>query len=97
MPSVIRATIDLSQGHEGRPGQASLNGSPDVIANGKPVVRIDDIYGVSHCNSDNCHDMAKAKTGSSKVIVNGKGIHRNGDSIECGDVASNGSPDVFAG
>lgn len=94
MPKPIRANIDLSQGHC-HPPTFSLVGSPDVIINGYPVVRIDDNYSQTHCCGIACHQMGLALGGSTTVFANGKGIHRDGDKISCGDVGDNGSSDVL--
>lgn len=95
MPSVFRANTDLSQGHCYGP-RMCLNGSPDVYANGKPVVRKTDNYGQTHSCGDNSHAMNVAFGGSATVLVNGLGIHRTGDLVSCGDRAGIGSPTVFA-
>jgi uncharacterized Zn-binding protein involved in type VI secretion len=96
MPSVFRSTVDLSVGHCYGP-RSCLNGSPNVFANGASVVRVGDDYEQTHSCGDNGHSMKKALTGSATVKINGMPAHRTGDSIECGDTAGIGSPDVFAG
>jgi uncharacterized Zn-binding protein involved in type VI secretion len=94
MPRPIRALTDVSQGHCYSP-TFSVNGSPDVFVNDKPVVRIDDNYGQTHCCGPACHQMGPVLGGSTTVFANGKGIHRDGDKISCGDVGDNGSTDVL--
>lgn len=105
MPKVIRAGIitypgsmplDLSQGHCFLP-KNPLNGSPDVLVNGSPVVRVTDDYGQNHfCGPpNNNHNMGPAIEGSTTVFANGLGIHGDSHKISCGDVADNGSMDVF--
>jgi len=94
MPKAIRATIDLSQGHCYSPSP-SLMGSPDVLVNSFPVVRVDDNYSQVHCCGPACHQMGPVLEGSTTVFVNGKGIHRDGDKISCGDVGDNGSENVL--
>jgi hypothetical protein len=39
--------------------------------------------------------MGPVLGGSTTVFANGKGIHRDGDKISCGDVGDNGSEDVL--
>lgn len=95
MPSVFRVGTDYSVGHCYSPRQC-LNGSPDVFADGKTIVRKTDDYGQTHSCGDNTHSMSKAFTGSSTVLINGLGVHRTGDLVSCGDTAGAGSPTVFA-
>ncbi len=95
MGRVIRALTDLSQGHCFNP-TFSLAGSLDVKINSFPAVRMTDNYGQKHYCGLADHDMGPAIEGSPNVFVNGLPIHRDGDKISCGDVADNGSPDVFA-
>ena len=86
MPGAIRKEIDNSAGHC-YPPRAADAGSPDVIINGYPVVRVGDHY-PTHCCGIVCHDGV-ASMGSSTVIVNGKPLHRVGDEISCGDIGAN--------
>lgn len=94
MAAVTRQGLDPSAGHCYEPRPAD-QGSPDVITNGAPTVRVSDHY-PTHCCGPDCHD-GNASAGSPTVIVNGLSIHRIGDAISCGDVSANGSPNVFAG
>jgi len=96
MPRVIRKGVDDSAGHGCYPPRSADEGSPNVFVNGIPVVRVGDHYPTHCCPGGPCHDGV-ASGGSSSVFVNGKPVHRNGDAISCGDTASNGSPNVFAG
>jgi uncharacterized Zn-binding protein involved in type VI secretion len=43
------------------------------------------------------HPHPGSAASSATVFIEGKPVHRNGDAISCGDTASNGSHDVFAG
>jgi uncharacterized Zn-binding protein involved in type VI secretion len=95
MPPIFRANTDFSIGHCYGP-RTCLIGSPDVLVNGKNVVRIGDNYSQTHTCNDNTHVMGVAARGSSTVFVNNKGVHRTGDLVQCGDTAGIGSPDVFA-
>ena len=94
MPGQTRKGVDFSAGHcfEPRPPD---QGSPDVIVNGNPAVRIDDHYPTHTCGNKS-HD-GNASAGSPTVIINGKGSHRIGDDINCGDVSAGGSPNVMVG
>jgi uncharacterized Zn-binding protein involved in type VI secretion len=95
MPKVIRSLIDLSQGHCFSPTPC-LTGSPDVFAENIPVVRQFDDYGQIHFCGIIWHPMGVAIEGSPTVFVNGMGVHRDADRINCGDVADNGANTVFA-
>ena len=97
MPKVIRSLVDFSQGHCFPPTPA-LNGSLTVFANGFPIVRQGDLYGQNHhCSILHLtHNMGAALLGSTDVFIEGMGVHRDADLIACGDVADNGSQDVFA-
>ena len=72
-------------------------GSPDVIANHLPVVRVGDSGVHAACCGPN---MWKAAAGSATVFVNHKPVHRMGDQdAHCGGTGEliQGSPDVIAG
>ena len=94
MAKAIRATQDKSQGHCYSP-TVPLVGSFNVLVNGFPVVRQGDNYGQSHSCGNSNHNMGIALEGSPTVFANGLPIHRDADKIQCGDVADNGSPNVF--
>ena len=98
MPSVIRKSVDPSAGHCFTPRPPD-QGSSDVWVNvgngGEAAVRVGHHY-PTHCCGDPCHD-GNASQGSPTVFVNNFPFHRKGDAISCGDVANNGSPNVFAG
>lgn len=111
MPAAIRKTVDPSAGHcfpprpadTGSPNvwvnwtdggdqsvRATPNKCPETQSGGCGTY---DHY-PSHCCGTPCHDGC-ADEGSPDVFVNCQPIHRNGDAIDCGDVANNGSPNVF--
>jgi uncharacterized Zn-binding protein involved in type VI secretion len=76
----------------------AIAGSPDVMVNKLPALRVDDtgIHGV--CCTTNTWT---AKTGSSTVFINNKAAHRLGDqdqhcSANPGQMI-NGSPNVITG
>ena len=95
MPAVTRHT-DADLSHCSTPTRDGH--SSDVIVNSLGVSRQDD-NNTSHLlpGSPCPSHAAPITTGSSTVIVNGKGCGRIGDVITgCTSVAQ-GSPDVFAG
>ena len=107
MPAAVRQNIDKSAGHCFVP-RAAVEGSPNVIVGGWPKeskiggsVRAvsdagpGDLYPMHNCG-DQSHE-GRAAEGSPTVIVNGHPMTRIGDDIDCGDVASGGSPTVFVG
>lgn len=97
MPKVIRVGVDLSQGHcfSPRVALAPNNPNPDLFINGIPVMRVGDIYGLPHNCGNSNHTMGPAIEGSQTVFNQGLGLHGDSHKINCGDVADNGSPDVF--
>jgi uncharacterized Zn-binding protein involved in type VI secretion len=96
-PAAIRKSRDSSMGHGCFPPRPPDQGSLNVTVNSIAVVTIGHHY-PSHpdCPPLPPHDGA-ASGGSGTVFVNGQGIHRHGDEIDCGDYASNGSSNVFVG
>jgi len=101
MPKVIRAVgTDLSQGHcwlPMPPDVASIVGT--VFVNGSIAMKVGDPY-MGHALGCTV-PIATTHTGialigSPDVWVDGQPIHRDADAISCGDVADNGSNDVFA-
>lgn len=98
MAKVIRNTpLDISTGHcwiSCPPAE----GSPNTFANNFQLVRSGDKY-VPHIPSctpiPSTHPVA-ALIGSPSVFVNNLPLTRDGDSLSCGDVADNGSHNVFA-
>ncbi len=96
MAGIIRTGDASTSDPCGAPPHVPIAYSSNVKANGKSVVRIDDAYEDHACPGDSPHP-SHATGGSSTVFINGKGAHRNGDSISCGSVASNGSSDVNIG
>lgn len=93
MANVIRKGIDMSKGHQGFPPVPCIQGSSNVFVNGTSVTRKGDLYKI-HCKGS-CHQGAA--TGSSTVFANGRGVNTKGKPITCGDIANNGSSNVFAG
>ena len=87
MPGVARKDTDIA-------GGVAIEGSGNVNANGKGVVRVDDKV-ASHGVSP--HSPTPPMVGkSSTVFANGKGVCRSGDAASCGHTIS-GSSNVNAG
>lgn len=77
----------MSAGHCFEP-KPFLNGSNNVLINGKKTGRLGDDYnsGIHSCGSSS-HAIGKAAEGYHKVLVNKKPIHLIGDAVSCGDKA----------
>lgn len=75
----------------------AVTGSPDILINGKPALRIGDTGVHSGCCGPNTWN---AKAGSASVFFNNMQAHRLGDADEhCGGMGNliEGSPDVLIG
>ncbi len=75
----------------------AVTGSPDVLVNGRPALRVGDQGVHMVCCGPN---MWEAKMGSATVLINNKAAHRLGDMDKhCGGVGQliEGSPDVLVG
>ncbi len=75
----------------------ATTGSPNVVVNSQPALRVDDTGEHSSCCGSNTW---RAVSGSATVIVNGRRIHRLHDDDEhCGGMGYmvDGSPNVIAG
>ena len=75
----------------------AVSGSPDVVVNGKPALRVTDKGIHATCCGANTWE---AVAGSATVIINGKPAHRLGDATQhCGGAGNliEGSPDVLIG
>ncbi|HOI11579.1 MAG TPA: PAAR domain-containing protein [Myxococcota bacterium] len=75
----------------------AILGSPNVLINNMPAVRVTDIGMHAACCGPN---MWNAVKGSSTVLINGLAAHRKGDMDQhCGGVGKmiQGSPDVIIG
>ncbi|MFP1922584.1 PAAR domain-containing protein [Lonsdalea quercina] len=99
MPSAARLG-DSCSGHGCFPATPIIQGSSDVIINGKPAARKGDMVLLHACP---CPTMPHAlhprsiSAGSSNVIINGKAAARVGDAIGCGGSVAAGSGDVIIG
>jgi len=83
----------------------SVEGSPDVMVNGIPVVRVGDAYEIhkfaifpaqSPMAPVVPHAPVSAQ-GSQTVFANNKAVTRIGDQTSCSDSVAIGSPNVFVG
>jgi len=75
----------------------SIQGSPDVLVNNRPALRLGDPGTHTPCCGGNTWIAQK---GSATVLINGKPAHRMGDMVQhCGGVGQliEGSPDVIVG
>lgn len=75
----------------------AVSGSPNVMVNGRPAVRVGDSGIHAACCGQNSW---MAKTGSRSVFINGQPAHRLGDMVaHCGGmgITIDGSPNVFIG
>ena len=75
----------------------AIMGSPNVLINGLPALRVTDKGVHAACCGAN---MWTAALGSTTVFINGLSAHRMGDmTTHCGGVGKliQGSPDVFFG
>lgn len=91
----VSRITDICSGHGGFPPRECLTGSLDVFVNNLGAASIGDTYNV-HCDDDSCH-MGTIVGSSPSVFVNGKGLTRVGDMINCGSTVLTGSNNVFAG
>lgn len=75
----------------------AIQGSPNVLTNGLPSVRVGDAGIHAACCGPN---KWNAKTGSGSVLINGRPAHRLGDMVKhCGGTGRmvQGSPNVIVG
>jgi uncharacterized Zn-binding protein involved in type VI secretion len=75
----------------------AIQGSPDVMVNGQPALRVGDQGIHAACCGPNMWTAAK---GSATVMINNMPAHRMGDTDQhCGGVGQliEGSPDVIVG
>lgn len=87
---------DMCTGHGPWPPRASVEGSPNVLVNGIPVHRKNDLWDV-HCDPNPACHIGKLAEGSPDILVNGLPMGRVGDPIDCGSFVDTGSPNVLAG
>jgi len=95
MPPVTRLG-DVCTGHDCFNPRPSISASPNVNANGIPVVRVGDNYALHGCSNRKPHTGILV-SGSSTVSVNGLPVGRVGDGISCNSSVAAGSPDVIIG
>lgn len=85
---------DKDSGHGCYSPRVNVQGSSNVIINGKETHRQGDAW-VKHC-CNGCHGSVTSG-GSGSVFVNGKAAARITDGISCGGVIVTGSSNVFIG
>jgi uncharacterized Zn-binding protein involved in type VI secretion len=97
MPAIV-VEGELSQGHDAFPPVPAIPGSPKVTIEGKKVILEGDSYAPHHHGGDHPHlHTPIASVGSPTVFVNGIGVVRDGDPLNCGDAADTQSNfSVFA-
>lgn len=86
---------DLGTDHEGFPPTPVINGSPDVLIDGKPVARVGDQL-AQHSKPKHSPHPRTIASGSSTVFINGLPIATTGGAISCGGVTI-GSSSVVVG
>ena len=87
---------DICTGHGCWPPRTGVSASPNVFVNGIAAHRLNDPWDTHCCPTDGCHPGTVSQA-SSRVFINGKGIARIGDVIDCGSLIAAGSPNVNAG
>jgi len=73
-----------------------VEGSPNVIINGRSAGRVGDHYASHGCVAHPGHQDVIA-AGSSKVEINGKPAARTGDTVSIGGAVQDGSDNVIIG
>ena len=92
----VRLNTDQTTGHGCWPPTLPVAASMNVFCNKLAEVRVGDAYMTHCCPSKGCH-QGTALTGAIKTYTNKRLVHTAASSIDCGDVSSNGSPNVFSG
>ena len=73
-----------------------IEGSPNVIINGRLAGRVGDHYSTHGCVTHPGHQDVIV-VGSSKVVINGKPAARIGDAVSLGGTVQDGSGNVIFG
>lgn len=96
MPASAILGTSISTGHGCFPPKPVIQGSPNVYAEGKQVVRVSDAWAVHCCTSYPypCHASVSSQ-GSPNVFANGLSKARIGDAISCGDFVQTGASTVY--
>ena len=95
MPEATRLN-DNCTGHDACPSVPLIEGSPNVIINGRPAGRVGDHYSTHGCVAHPGHQVVFV-AGSSKVVINGKPAARIGDAVSLGGAVQDGSGNVIFG
>lgn len=103
MPPAHRVT-DLSSGHKClvcnvflHPPMPAVQGSPNVVVNMLPAMRVGDMYTPHFCPVCKAPHPQNLAAGSSSVMINGIPAGRIGDRVACGGSAQTGSTNVIIG
>lgn len=95
MPGIARVG-DKSTGHDNCQPVSAVEGSSNVLANGKPVVLLGDKFAPHGCDKHATHQGYLAE-GSPSTFMNGKPVGRVGDAVSCGGTIAEGSSNIFIG
>lgn len=87
--------LDMCTGHLCYPPRPAIEGSDDVVIEGRPALRNGDRFFI-HCCGNSCHPGSLSQ-GSSTVTVNGRGIGYIGCAVDCGSALMTGSNTVTVG
>ncbi|WP_071871083.1 PAAR domain-containing protein [Atopomonas hussainii] len=87
---------DQDTGHDACGPTAVIAGSPNVLINNLPALRLGDPLAVHGCPAHAPHGRALA-VGSGTVLINNLPAGRVGDAVNCGGVMVQGSPNVLIG
>lgn len=85
---------DIGSSHGCYPPTPTISGSPDVLINGRPAIRVDDPLLLHGCPNCPPHPRKMSK-GCASVLINGKPACGVGDDVNCGGVLITGSGDVL--
>lgn len=86
---------DFCTGHTGFSPCPALQGSKDVMLEGRGALRVGDMFSV-HCTPDECHSGRLAR-GSANVKVNGLPLGHIASPLDCGAMVLTGCSTIFAG
>ncbi len=84
---------DLCTGHDAHGPRPAIKGSPDVIINDRPALRVGDAFAK---HGPTMHGGVMS-AGSENVTFNDKPASRVEDALDCGSALRDGSDDVIVG
>ena len=94
MGQAVARLGDTSAGHC-FPGRGNISSSGNVFINGIGAHRVGDAWPTHTCGTSSHASTTSHRR--STVFVNGVALARVGDALDCGDVISQGSSNIFAG